>query len=245
MHGIIARTFRFPAVMFNDDLERGINVWLMKKLSTKLYHVSNNSSVNSDPKITNFKGLKEWSYLSTKYFNPDQSILDQYGLEKNGYIFVREVSSGTINYSGQSQNIIASIAERFPKGIKVVLSLEDKSTIEKYPEDWLLLKEPVNDIHSLIYFSRILLSSGDSMAREGAILGVPSIYCGIRQMKANDIMVERGMLFNSNADEVPNLIQNICEKNFESKEMFRRKLERDWEDVTGLILKTVNQYKKI
>jgi predicted glycosyltransferase len=32
------------------------------------------------------------------------------------------------------------------------------------------------------------------MAREGAQLGVPSAYCGHRQMKANDALYELGLM---------------------------------------------------
>ena len=39
-----------------------------------------------------------------------------------------------------------------------------------------------------MYYSQIVISSGDSGAyREGAMLGVPSIYAGNRDMPANDI----------------------------------------------------------
>ena len=74
-----------------------------------------------------------------------------------------------------------------------MLSLEDKSTKERYPEDWILLEEPVEGIHSLIYYSCALISSGDSMAREAALLGVPSYYLGIRyDMPAKSCCIKAG-----------------------------------------------------
>jgi len=55
------------------------------------------------------------------------------------------------------------------------------------------LKEPVSDIHSLIYYSRALISSGDSMAREACVLGVPAYYCGGRRMAVNDFLSSTGL----------------------------------------------------
>ena len=70
--------------------------------------------------------------------------------------------------------------------MKVLFSLEEKKRRDEYPADWILLQEPIEDIHSLIYYSAGLVSSGDSMAREAALLGVPSYYLGIRySMPAN------------------------------------------------------------
>ena len=66
-----------------------------------------------------------------------------------------------------------------------------------YPKDWILLEEPVEGIHSLIYYSCALISSGDSMAREAALLGVPSYYLGIRyDMPANYAASRLGVLHN-------------------------------------------------
>ena len=53
------------------------------------------------------------------------------------------------------------IASKIPHDRKVLLSLEDKSMKERYPEDWILLEEPVEGIHSLIYYSCALNSSGE------------------------------------------------------------------------------------
>ena len=61
-----------------------------------------------------------------------------------------------------------------------------KKRRDEYPADWIMLQEPIEDIHSLIYYAAGLVSSGDSMAREAALLGVPSYYLGIRySMPAN------------------------------------------------------------
>ncbi len=107
---------------------------------------------------------------------------------------MREVSHKSFNYYNQQDGIISSFAGNINAGTKVILSLEDKSYAGRYPAHWSILQEPVEDIHSLIYYSRLVISSGDSMAREGAMLGVPSIYCGTRKMKANELLMAAGLL---------------------------------------------------
>ena len=130
--------------------------------------------------------LKEWAYLNPRTFTPNVKALDSYGVEPKKYMFLREVTVGTINYAGQESGAILGIKDLIPKGMKVLLSLEEKNRRNEYPDDWILLQEPIEDIHSLIYYSAGLVSSGDSMAREAALMGIPSYYLGIRySMPAN------------------------------------------------------------
>jgi len=234
---------RKKVFQFNDDPERKLLISLQKKFSTLL--TMPYLDLKEEPKIRVYQALKEWAYLSPRYFNPQPAVLAEYGLEAGKYIFVREVSTGSLNYQGQQANVIAQFADRFPKDYRVVLSLEDKKTIGQYPSDWILLKEPVSDIHSLIYYSRCLISSGDSMAREGAMLGVPSVYCGFREMKANRVMVDEGMLVCEQPEHCPALLEEIVSgsKPFEAQDAFRNRLLQQWEDVTLYIIQLIKKYK--
>jgi len=138
------------------------------------------------PKVVVLSVLKEWAYLAPNYFTPNEQILKTYGVIPKQYIFLREVSVGTVNYAAQASGAILNIAHLIPKDKQVLFSLEDKSKRHLYPKEWQLLQEPIEDIHSLIYYSAGLVSSGDSMAREAALLGVASYYLGIRHtMPAN------------------------------------------------------------
>ncbi len=245
LHGIVSNIFKFPNIMFNDDLERKINVGLMIYFSTEIYHITGVNKNNSHKKIKIFNALKEWAYLSPKYFTPNDNVLSEYNLQKNKYIFVREVITGTLNYSSQKSNLIESITDKFPKGVNVILSLEDKSRKEFYPKNWLLLDEPIEDIHSLMYYSCVVVSSGDSMAREGAVLGIPSIYCGNREMLANEIMVSKGKLFSVSIEKAPKILSKlIINKEYVNKDQFREDLNIDWIDVTEFIISRIYKYKK-
>lgn len=175
----------FPSYSFDDDpatIDYRPKLWFNKETNYCIWQYDKKLS----PKAHILPVLKEWAYLAPGYFNPDVTVLDEYELEPKSYVFAREVSVGTVNYQGQAYGAVRDVADKLPSGMKVVLSLENKDTVDMYPKDWILLHEPLKDIHSLIYYSAALISSGDSMAREAALLGVPSYYLGTRyDMPAN------------------------------------------------------------
>ncbi len=178
---------KIPCYTFDDDpqtIDYKPKIWFSNLSHYCLYEVPKVYKLSSKVKV--LKALKEWSYLSPSVFKADIKALDEYNLKPKTYIFLREVSVGTVNYTGQASGAILNVKDLLPKDKKVIFSLEDKSKRYMYPSDWILLQEPVKDIHSLIYYSAALVSSGDSMAREAALLGVPSYYLGIRHsMPAN------------------------------------------------------------
>ena len=188
-----------------------------------------------------FNALKEWAYLSPKYFKPSTTVLEEYNFKEKGYLFIREVSTNTSNYLSQEKNLILQLSDSLSSNTKVVLSLEDKSLKDKYPKSWIILEEPVSDIHSLMYFSSSVISSGDSMAREGGMLGVPSIYLGNRDMPANKILIDRGILWKLGINET---VEFIYKSPMIDQIAFRHKLEQEWDDVTQLILDLFDKLKK-
>ena len=233
----VARLKRIPNIAFNDDPRKFVFPFL--KFSADEVFIPPFS--DDYPGVKKFNALKEWAYLSPRYFKPSLAALKEYNLESKKYIFIREVSTKTSNYLTQDKDIVLYASKNFPKEWKVVLSLENKENTDLYPSDWIILKEPVSDIHSLMYHSEIVLSSGDSMAREGAMLGVPSIYAGNREMPANDILLERDLLLKVEPDNIVSTIQQIKNKeiDFPKQDNFRNDLYGEWDDVTDLILKKV------
>ncbi len=241
--GAVMKLFGKPNLQFDDDPERPINVLLEKLTSTRLFFPPITAEEGN---VETMKALKEWAYLTPKYFRESTDELSRYSLEPGNYIFVREVSCGSLNYQDQDANIVASFSDKFPKDMPVLLSLEDKETIGQYPKDWILLEEPVEDIHSLIYHSRLLVSSGDSMAREASMLGVPSLYCGIREMKANKLMMDRNMLFKAMPNEAPAIMESIINGDVQVQEQaaFRQQLLKEWDDITEFIISQIYKYRK-
>lgn len=232
-----------PVIQFYDDPERkGVNR-INAFLSNKLFFPP---IVAPSKKTGIFNCLKEWSYLSPNRFLPDSSLLKDYDLKEHEYLFVREVSNKSFNYFNQQDAIVCSFSHLINPEIKVVLSLEDKSIATKYPAHWIILQEPVSGIHSLMFYSRLVLSSGDSMAREGAMLGVPSIYCGIREMKANKLLIDEGILYHYPLDTAVNTINELISKPFNChvQQDTRERLRNKWDDMVEFMNKQIDIFKR-
>ncbi|WP_113923001.1 DUF354 domain-containing protein [Cognataquiflexum aquatile] len=235
---------RIPLLQFYDDPERkGINK-INEFLSTKLFFPP---IIDKSSKIEWFNCLKEWSYLSPSYFKPNLSVLDKFGLKPYTYVFVREVSNKSFNYYNQMDAIVCSISSQLDQNFPFLLSLEDKTIKDKFPLNWILLEEPIEDIHSLIFYSKLTVSSGDSMAREGAMLGVPSIYCGIRKMKANQLLIDRGILKHFPLENAIEPINSLLktESNLVNQEKIRRNLLDEWDDMNTFMENKIKQYIKL
>lgn len=223
-----------PILQFYDDPERkGINK-INNILSTRLYFPP---LLEETKNIKIFNCLKEWSYLSPTYFKPNIKILDKYGLKPKNYVFIREVSNKSFNYFNQKDALVCGISSQLNTTVPILLSLEDKSIKDQFPQNWTILEEPIDDIHSLIFYSKLVVSSGDSMAREGAMLGVPSIYCGIREMKANQLLIDKGILKHLTPENAVNPINQFIEQDQHSNDQnkIREKLLAEWDDMNVFI----------
>jgi len=234
---------RTPILQFYDDPERKSLTKINAFLSTKIYFPF---IVDKTAKIEVFNCLKEWSYLSPKRIQPSTKVLEEYNLEKYNYVFVREVSNKSFNYYGQDDGVVLNFSNEIDNSAKVVLSLEDKTIKDKFPKNWILLEEPVSDIHSLIYYSKLVISSGDSMAREGAMLGVPAIYCGFREMKANNVLIAKNQLVHKTGNDAVQYINEKINQNFDEtkQKSFRERLTEEWDDMIDFMKKKIYAFKK-
>jgi len=239
---LVAKILNIPNISVVDDPRKIL--FSIIKLSADEIQVP--PFIASNDKISSFNALKEWAYLSPKYFKPNPDELKKFRLEQKKYIFVREVSTNTLNYSSQEEGIILNIGDKFPDKYEVMLSLEEKKDKNKYPSEWIVLEEPLDDIYSLMYYSKIVISSGDSMAREGAMLGVPSIYCGIRNMGANDLLIKKKMLFKVEPKKISTFIKDIIYDDIKIKgqEEFRKELFESWDDPIEIILNKIKKTNK-
>jgi uncharacterized protein len=237
-HGsVLSNIFRFPSITFGDDPNTADYRPKLIFSNKVFYCLYTDRFVNISKKANILKCVKEWAYLNPLYFQPDIKALTEYGLKPHAYIFVREVSTGTMNYAGQKAGLVHSVQGKIPDKYKVLLSLEDKSRQHLYPDNWILLQEPIQDIHSLIYYSRTFISSGDSMAREAAVLGNPAIYLGIRTMPANEVLKEMVDFYQVGTQEFPVLL-NKCLQNFSvtKKQKNINKLSKNFMDINKFVL---------
>jgi predicted glycosyltransferase len=238
--GLAMKILHGKYIQFDDDYERKLVICLEKLSADRLYLFPSTINLkykrNSNVYLVN--ALKEWAYLSPKYFSPNASVLNEYNLAIGNYIFIREVNTKTINYMCQKQGLISTYKNAINSmNLKVLLSLEDKEKRINYPEDWILLQEPVNNIHSLMYYAYCVISSGDSMAREGAMLGVKSIYCGSRDMEANRFLIDRSNFIW--AKNYADFVTAIKSDLLIDQEIVRLSLLDKWIDVNNLVIEAI------
>lgn len=247
--GMMGRIFRFPAYEFEDD-PQAADYHLMCRYATQnhsiVYEMPEGQELDKRDKLV--ACLKEWAYLNPRTFVPKVEVLEKYGVKPKEYMFLREVSVGTINYTGQESGAILGIKDMIPKGMKVLFSLEEKKRRDEYPADWILLQEPIEDIHSLIYYAAGLVSSGDSMAREAALLGVPSYYLGIRySMPANAAASKVASLQNQKTMGFEEWISSLptnpaeCAK---KQDALRKHIDGEFIDINGYMLDLVEGKQK-
>ena len=158
-------------------------------------------------------------------------------------MFFREINNSSLNYNTQNSRIIKKIHDNINFDNMVLLSLEDKSRRRLFSK-FEILEEPIEDIHSLMYYSKLFMSDGDSMAREAAMLGTKSVYCGLRNMVANNILKEKKLLnhindFNILSDFISNMLQSNSKEQKEEQSKIRKRLLLEWDDLNELIYKEI------
>lgn len=234
-----------PYLAFDDDFEYKIPFYHANLFSTR--HIMPAYIRANKKNIHLYNGLKELAYLHPRYFSSRVDELKRYELLPNKYVFIRKIANVSLNY--QKQNLLFDELINLVKklGLKVVLSLENKDLKSLYERDCIILEEPVGDIFSLMKFALFAVSSGDTVARETALLGTPSIYTGGRDMAVNNELINIGCMFQE--DKFENIIKRIFTLSMEGeKERITRivtdKIKYHWEDTTEVILKHINDFMK-
>jgi uncharacterized protein len=237
---------RKPSVIFDDDIEYKLGFYPYKPFATRI--VMPKSIPIEAKNIVKFNGFKELAYLHPNYFKPDIKELQEYGLAENKYVFIREVSSGSLNYRDLKMGQLATICSHLKDlHLDIVLSLEDKSLTKQFEKQCLILKEPVNDIYSLIHYALCTISSGDTMARESCLVGTPAIYTGGRKMSVNQGLVEKGIFFEADDDKkITSLVDTIYKENLKQKTQMvvQKALSEEWEDTTQVIIRNLIEIVK-
>jgi len=229
---------RVPSIIFVDDVEYRSPNYLVMPFAT--WFVVPKCITIGGKNLLKYAGFKELAYLHPNHFTPNKKALEPYNLDPYEYVFIREVSSASLNYQKMKMGRLSKILDYLKqKDLKIVLSIEDKSLIDLFKEHCIILKEPVKDIHSLLSFAHFTISSGDSMARESCLVGTPAIYTGGRDMAINTELIKRSCMFKVEDEEsikntIDYIISNNMKKEVESK--IKRAIRHEWVDTTQVIL---------
>lgn len=244
---MVQAVFGGPSYSFDDDPQT-VDFRIKARYNTEcnfcLYEDAATAQHGGNVQV--LRCLKEWAYLAPNVFEANADVLKQYGLQPKRYIFLREVTVGTFNYSEQAPQAILAVKEKIAAtGLPVVFSLEEKHRRADYPADWILLQEPVTDIHSLIYYAAGLISSGDSMAREAALLGIPSYYLGTRSsMPANRAAAQQAGLQSSQTMPFDQWLTTLHlqspEQMATAQQTLRAQLDTTFIDINAYMMRIVN-----
>lgn len=173
----VSRLIGKPHIAFSDTEIAGIVTHLTLPFTDKIY-TSTSFYLDLGSKQEKFDGYYELAYLHPKYFTPKKQVTEKYQLKEN-YIILR-LSALASNHDLQATGF----------GFKTQDELKEYlQEIEKYGQiiifsetsQWQIIKEyqieiDSRDLHDLLYYSKLYIGEGASMASEAAILGVPSIY---------------------------------------------------------------------
>ena len=227
------------SLAFHDDKEYW-QMFSLCKLFAKKFVIPSFVST-SGRNIVKYHSYKEWAYLSPKYFSPSNMVLDKYGLKENKYIFARIVARISLNYSNQDikeLSLSKLAADLKKKGLKLVVSLEDKSIADKL-KGCIILEEPVDDIYSLIFHSLAMLTSGDTMAREAALLGVPSFYLGGRNMEINKDLIKNNLMHIIAPDEIEKHLLSLTAADKKISRLEAAEYTKNLDDATMVIVRAL------
>ena len=232
------RVLRKPAIIFGDDTQNNLAHYLIKPFAPIV--VRPKCVPPAQKNLLKYNGFKELAYLHPNHFMPDMKALGPYNLNPYEYVFIREVSNASLNYRGMEMGKLSKILDYLKEmDLKILLSIEDKSLINLFKDHCIILKEPVEDIHSLLHFAAFTVSSGDSMARESCLVGTPAIYTGGRDMAINNELIKRScMLKVEDEKRIKETIKYLIEENVkkEVEAKIKYAIEHEWVDTTEVIL---------
>lgn len=207
--GLAAKFKDIPAIMHSDDFEYTFSYKMTQIFSTKM--IIPDVFPKTSIKDIHYNGCKEYAYLSEKYFTPKKEDILGMGSFNKGYVFIRLISKSSLNYLNNEdiyRDIDLIIKHLKNMGIAVLMSSEEN--YQKRYDNCIILNPPIKNFHSVLKYARLVITEGDTMARESIILGTKVIYMGGRIMKIHDYFK-----MDNDFDEINNveeIIKNIDEK---------------------------------
>jgi len=208
--------------------------------------------INPKKHIT-FNGYSELAYLHPNYFKPDPSVLDDLGLSKDNkfkFIILRFVSWGASHDIGQhgftnKEDIVRKIEEYG----RVFITSEQKLSkdLEKYR-----ITVPPEKIHDLLYYAKMYIGEGATMASEAAVLGTPAIYVNTLRLGYLDEQEEKyGLVYNFSDPKTAQeqafrkAVELLEDKNLRRRwQKKRERLLNEKKDVTAWITNFIENYPK-
>lgn len=134
------------------------------------------------PKLLRYPGLKEEYYLAD--FQPDRAVLDELGIDPGRLLVILRPPPEVSLYHRRANPLFPRLLHslgRRPEVQAVVLprTAEQRQAIGALALPSLIVPDRAVDAHSLVALADLVISSGGTMNREAAALGVP-VYTTFR-----------------------------------------------------------------
>lgn len=188
-----------------------------------------------------YNGYHELMYLTPKYFNPDNFVLELLKtIAKRPYAIIRFVAwkashdRGIIGLTMEQKR--ALVFHIKSKGLDVLISSENDlpEELNQYR-----LNIPFEMVHHALAFATIYVGEGATMASEAGILGIPSLYVSPIRRCYNDEQEQYGTVYNYQSFEglltkIDSILSNP--QTLENHKSLAQKLIEDKIEVTDFFI---------
>jgi len=233
------------AYVFTDTEHAKEQILLYKNIADKIF-TPTCFHENLGKHQVKYTGYQELAYLHPNYFTPNKKVLEKYGVSESAAFFIlRFVSWDATHDVGQlglSDDTKLKLIDMLTKHGKVFITAEENlpKKFEKYK-----IKVSPGKIHHLMYYSKMYIGEGGTMASEAALLGVPSLYTStlamgyINELEQKYKLLKRCTNQNGVLDTVKDWLNT---KTLEEKwKIKQKKMLRDKIDVTAFMYEQVSR----
>lgn len=249
--GFPARIQGIRAIHFHDDKEYKKNFKMTKMFASRFVSLCklDKKNNNKNKKVRVVNSYKELAYLHPKRFKENKKLTEQLfkslDVKKEKYIYVRDVANISLNYS---ENELFNYEDFFKyaqsKGYKIIYDseIEEKNKKErKYSYAKRITQFNFNNMVVIKKYASLVITSGDTVLRESALIGTPTIYTSDRDMEINKKIFKEGIAFRAkNSQELLKIGKDLLKPN--TKEKLRNKAEKfisKSEDMTKIIVEEI------
>jgi len=175
----VSKIFPAKSIVFNED--DGDVVKLFSCLAYPFADAIVIPEILRDKKTRKhftYEGYHELAYLHPDHFSPDPGILGKLGIKEGEDFFILRLVAFNAHHdtgqAGLSRAAQLRLVNLLTKHGKVFINNEGKIIDELRPYQ---LNIPAEQIHHALYYAKMLISDGQTMTCEAAVLGTPSIRC--------------------------------------------------------------------
>jgi len=196
-----------------------------------------------------YKGYHELAYLHPNRFKPDPSVLKEMGVtEKDPYILLRFVAwkaTHDIGQHGFNLSFKMKLIEQLSHFGRVLISSESPLPPALEPYRFHL---PPHRIHHALYYARLFMGDGATMATEAALLGTPTVRSSSMALNMGnfiELMTTYKLVFSYQDPETALLSALQLLKDDHSESLWKERRERllaDKIDVTAYMVDLIENH---